>query len=169
MQRMISLYTKVAGLLSGRLAEGSALLLLRVALAGIFWRSGRTKVVEGSWLEISDTTRFLFAEDYSAVPLPPDFAAVMSTYAEHALPILLVIGLGTRFAAAGLLGMTLVIQIFVFPEAWWTVHILWVSMAAMLIVRGGGMFSLDRAIGYRLGDPASKPSRQRMKHEIATS
>lgn len=134
-------------MLSGRWAEGVAQFLVRVALAGIFWRSGRTKVVEGSWLELSDTTRFLFETEYNGVPLPADLAAPLATYAEHLFPVLLVLGLFTRFAALALLVMTLVIQLFVFPEAWWTVHIVWVALAAVLISRGGGIFSLDAAFG----------------------
>ena len=60
------------------------------------------------------------------------------------------LGLGTRLAALALLGMTMVIQIFVYPEAWWSVHLLWVAMAAILISRGAGMFSLDALLGARL-------------------
>jgi len=92
---------------------------------------------------ISDTTYFLFSEEYSGVPLPSDFAAVMATISEHLFPILLVIGLFTRLSALALLGMTLVIQIFVYPEAWWQVHILWAAMCLVLIARGAGQFSLD--------------------------
>lgn len=116
---------------------------MRIALAGIFWRSGRTKVEEGSLFSISDTTYFLFKEEYSGVPLPSDFAAVMATVGEHLFPFLLVIGLFTRLSALALLGMTLVIQIFVYPEAWWQVHMIWTAMCLVLMVRGGGMFSLD--------------------------
>lgn len=132
--------------LSGRVGEGIALLLVRIALAGVFWRSGRSKVEEGSWLTVSDSTRFLFETEYAGVPLPPDFAAVMATWSEHLFPVLLVAGLATRLSALTLLGMTLVIQIFVFPEAWWSVHSIWVAMAAILISRGGGLFALDRLL-----------------------
>ena len=143
MGSLVSAYDRLTGLLAGRLFESLALLVTRVALAGIFWRSGGTKVVEGSWLEISDTTRFLFESEYSGLPIPADIAAPMATFAEHAFPILLVLGLGTRFSALALLGMTLVIQFFVYPEAWWTVHVVWVALAAILVSRGGGLFSLD--------------------------
>lgn len=150
MQRILSIWNKVIEIVSGRLFEGIALLLVRIALAGIFWRSGRSKVVEGSWLQISDTTYYLFENDYSGVPLPPNLAAVMALIGEHVFPILLVIGLATRLSAAALLGMTLVIQIFVYPEAWWSVHILWAAMAAILISRGGGMLSLDNIVAGTL-------------------
>lgn len=146
MNSLVSLYEKLVELASGRFVEGLALLLTRVALAGIFWRSGRTKVEEGSWFDLTDTTYFLFENEYSGVPLPTDIAAPMATYAETFLPILLVLGLATRFSAVALLGMTLVIQFFVYPEAWWSVHLLWVAMAAILISRGGGSFSVDAVI-----------------------
>ncbi len=132
--------------LSGTIPESLMLLFARITLAGVFWRSGRTKVVEGSWLTISDSTYDLFREDYANVPLPPEFAALMSTIAEHAFPLLLVVGLMSRLSALALLGMTMVIQIFVFPEAWWSVHSLWVALALVIIMRGPGRFALDRFI-----------------------
>lgn len=130
--------------------ESLALLATRVALAGIFWRSGRTKVEDGSLLTLSDTTFFLFREEYAGVPLPPELAAHLATFAEHLFPILLVVGLATRLSALALLGMTLVIQIFVYPEAWWTVHVLWVAMALQLITRGPGALSLDHLLWRRM-------------------
>ena len=146
MNSMISLYTKLTELAAGRFVEGLALLLTRVALAGVFWRSGRTKVEEGSWFDLTDTTYFLFENEYSGVPLAADIAAPMATYAETLFPILLVLGLATRFSALALLGMTLVIQFFVYPDAWWSVHLLWTAMAAILISRGGGILSADALI-----------------------
>ena len=143
---MPKLHDNAVAAASGRIPEGIGLLLTRVALAGVFWRSGRTKVEEGSLLMIRDATYFLFEEEYADVPLPPEFAAVAATWAEHLFPILLVAGLATRFSAASLLIMTLVIQFFVYPDAWWQTHILWVAMAAILIVRGGGLFSLDQLL-----------------------
>lgn len=136
-------YHRTVAMLSAPFMESLTLLFVRVSLAGIFWRSGRTKVDEGSWLSVSDTAKFLFQEEYKGVPLPPDLAAYMATYAEHLFPILLVIGLFTRLSALALLGMTLVIQIFVYPDAWWSVHMIWVALALVLIVRGGGKLSLD--------------------------
>lgn len=150
MRRMIEWHDRLIGLLSGRFAEGIALLAARVALAGIFWRSGRSKVIEGSWLEISDATRFLFAEEYKGVPLSPDLAAPLAAWAEHLFPVLLVLGLATRLSALALLGMTMVIQIFVFPEAWWSVHSIWVALCLVLIARGGGFLALDAATGKML-------------------
>ena len=136
-------YDRVVAAVSNKWIDNLTLIIVRVSLAGIFWRSGRTKVDDGSWLTISDTSKFLFQEEYSAVPLPSEFAAYMATYAEHLFPILIVIGLFTRLSALALLGMTLVIQIFVYPEAWWSVHVIWVALAMVLIVRGAGRFSVD--------------------------
>lgn len=136
------------GLVDNRFFESLVLLLVRIALATQFWRSARTKVEDGSLLTISDTTYFLFGEEYG-MPFP-ELTGTIATYAEHILPVLLVIGLATRFGAAGLLVMTMVIQLFVYPEAWWTVHILWTALAVVLIARGGGIFALDRLADRRL-------------------
>lgn len=149
MKQILDLYDRAVTLVSNRRFEDLTLLFTRVVLAGIFWRSGRTKLDEGSWFSISDTTRFLFQDEYSGVPLPSEFAAVMATVSEHLFPILLVIGLFTRLSALALLGMTMVIQIFVYPEAWWQAHSLWVAMALVLIVRGGGSISLDAPLVRR--------------------
>lgn len=150
---MIELYRRAVGVVSGRFAEAIMLLFVRVALAGIFWRSGRTKIDEGSWLTISDSALSLFETEYAGVPLPPLLAAVAATVAEHVFPALLVAGLATRLSAAALLAMTMVIQIFVYPEAWWSVHLLWVALALVLIVCGGGRASLDALIARRRRDP----------------
>lgn len=119
------------------------LLFVRVVLGGIFWRSGQTKVEDGTWFTLTESTRELFRTEYAGVPLPADLAAPLANAAEHVLPALLVVGLFTRFSALGLIGMTLVIQIFVYPDAWWTEHSLWIGLALILVVRGGGMLSLD--------------------------
>jgi putative oxidoreductase len=140
---MFGLYDRAVAAISGRIPEGIMLLLMRVALASIFWRSGRTKVEEGSLFSISDTTYYLFREEYSGVPLPPDLAAVLATVSEHLFPILLVAGLLTRISALALLCMTAVIQIYVYPEAWWQVHMIWTALCLALIVRGGGIFAID--------------------------
>lgn len=118
----------------------------RFALAAIFWLSGRTKV--DGLLTVNDTAYTLFREDYKVPLLPPEFAAHMATYAEHFLPVLLVIGLATRLSALGLLGMTTVIQIFVYPDAWPT-HLTWAVPMLYLIGRGGGRVSADSIIGVR--------------------
>ncbi|MEO0440150.1 MAG: DoxX family protein [Pseudomonadota bacterium] len=146
---MMKLINRAINMVSGAVPEAIALLFTRVALAGIFWRSARTKVEEGTWLQMSDTTVFLFQEEYG-MPFP-EITGLIATYAEHFLPILVVLGLFTRVGAAGLLVMTLVIQFFVYPDAWWVTHIVWVALAGILIVRGGGLFSVDRLLGHKFG------------------
>lgn len=118
-------------------------LLLRVGIAAPFFLSGRTKV--DGVLTLSPSTQYLFAEEYHVPLLPPDVAAYMATYAEHALPILLVLGLLTRPAAIGLLLMTAVIQVFIIPTGWPT-HLLWAGPLIYLIARGPGAASLDRVL-----------------------
>jgi putative oxidoreductase len=146
-----SLHKRFVKLVASSLFVSLALLLTRIALAGIFWRSGRTKIVEGTWFEISDTTHFLFENEYSGVPIPPEIAAPMAAFAEHFFPALLVLGLATRYSALALLGMTLVIQIFVYPDAWWSTHIAWAAMALVLATSGAGGFSLDALVARMRG------------------
>lgn len=126
------------------LPEWFLALLLRLGVAAPFFMSGRTKV-EG-WLTLSPSTHYLFAEEYRVPLLAPETAAYLATYAEHLLPILLVLGLLTRPAALGLLLMTLVIQIFVAPGGLPT-HLLWAGPLVYLIARGPGALSLDRPLG----------------------
>ena len=151
LQTLTRPYDRIISLISGGFIESLMLLFVRMTLAGIFWRSGRTKVEEGSWLTVGENTIYQFGDDpFNKVPLlPSELAAHLTTYAEHALPILLVFGMFTRLAAMALLGMTIVIQIFVFPEAWWQVHSLWVALTLILIVRGGGGLSVDALLAGR--------------------
>ena len=121
-------------------------LVNRVAIAGIFWMSARTKV-EG-WFTISDSAYALFRDEYKLPLLTPELAAQMATVAEHLFPVLLVLGLATRLSALALLGMTLVIQVFVYPDAWPT-HLSWAALMLYLAGRGAGSLSLDRWLGLR--------------------
>lgn len=140
---MMSLLQRPLALLDTRWFEGIALLVVRLALAAQFWRSARTKIVDGSWLEIDPITFDLFRDEYH-MPVP-EITGVIATYAEHALAALVMLGLATRFGAAGLLVMTAAIQLFVYPEAFWNPHVLWLGLALVLLARGGGLFALDRA------------------------
>ncbi|OYX02570.1 MAG: DoxX family protein [Caulobacter vibrioides] len=115
-------------------------LIARLGVAAIFLLSGRTKV-EG-FLHITDGTYALFETEYALPLIPFDLAAQAATYAEHLFSILLILGLFTRFSALAFLGMTAVIQIFVYPDAWST-HLSWTGLLLLLIARGGGRFSLD--------------------------
>lgn len=126
----------------------AALLGARLLVARVFFLSGLTK---WNGLEIRSDTYFLFQEEYFAryalpEPLVNAFA-VAASIAEIALPLLLALGLLTRFAAFGLMIMTLVIQIFVYPDAWWTVHAWWLAVLAMLLAMGPGPWALDRVLG----------------------
>ena len=118
----------------------------RVSIAAIFFLSGRTKV--DGFLTVNDTAYTLFREDYKVPVLPPELAAHLATYAEHLFPLLLVLGLFTRLSALALLGMTAVIQVFVYPDAWPT-HLSWATIMLYLIGRGGGTLALDRALRIR--------------------
>ena len=121
-------------------------LVNRVGIAAIFWMSARTKV--DGWFSVSDSAYALFREEYRLPLLPPELAAQMATVAEHVFPILLILGLFTRLSALALLGMTLVIQVFVYPDAWPT-HLSWAGLMLYLAGRGGGRLSLDHALGLR--------------------
>ncbi len=110
---------------------------LRVAVATVFWRSAMTKLADfGAALA-------LFAVEYRVPLLPPDIAAYLAFAIELTTPVLLVLGLMTRVAALVLLGMTAVIEIFVYPQAWPT-HIQWAAMLLVLLCRGAGGLPLDR-------------------------
>ena len=115
--------------LAERIPDGLIQLVNRIAIANIFWRSGQTKV---TGFHIREETFYLFKEEYKVPLLPSDLAAYLATTAEHVLPILLLIGLATRLSALGLLGMTLVIQLFVIPGGW-PEHLLWFAVLLPII------------------------------------
>jgi putative oxidoreductase len=121
------------------------LLVQRLGIAAVFFMSGRTKIVEGSWLTLSDDAFELFRTDYALPFIPPVPATYLATTAEHLFPVLLVLGLFTRVSAGGLLVMTSVIEIFVYPDAWPT-HLSWAGLLLPLIAFGGGKLSLDRLL-----------------------
>lgn len=118
-------------------------LVMRLGVAGVFFLSGRTKV--DGVLHITDSTYALFASEYKLPFVSPFIAAHLAAYSEHLFSIFLVLGLFTRLAAAAFLGMTLVIEVFVYPDAWPT-HLSWAALLVYLIARGGGSVSLDRWI-----------------------
>lgn len=132
------------------------LLAARVFPAAVFWASGRTKV-EG--LGLKPSTYFLFESEYALPLVPPHLAAWMAAISEHLFPILLVLGLATRLSALALLGMTAVIQIFVYPSAWPT-HGLWATCFLILIAQGPGRWSLDAAMGWDRTDRESARTSQ---------
>jgi putative oxidoreductase len=132
--------------LAERIPYSIVALVARFAVASVFWRSGQTKVE--SFLDIKDNTFFLFREEYKVPLLPPDLAAYMATVAEHVFPVLLLAGLASRLSALGLMVMTLVIQLFVYP-AGWPEHVLWFALLLLILARGPGALSLDHLIWSR--------------------
>lgn len=129
-----------------KLPQSLISLLGRLAIGLVFWNSGRTKVEGWNIFEVSDKTLFLFREEYQVPLLKPEVAALLAQAAEHVFPVLLFAGLATRFSALALLGMTLVIEIFVYPYAY-VVHGMWAAILLMLIKYGAGAVSLDNLIG----------------------
>lgn len=124
-------------------------LVLRVALAVPFWRSGMLKW--DGFLRLNDTAVTLFSDEFM-LHLPggpyhfpaPTVMAFLSGSAEIMFPILLVLGLGARFAALGLLFMTLIVELTV-PDGW-PVHLTWAAMALGIMAHGPGRISLDHLI-----------------------
>ncbi|WP_296643107.1 DoxX family protein [Roseinatronobacter sp.] len=137
--------------LGGHVPYDLVALFARIAPALVFWQSARTKV-EG--FTIKDSTYFLFEHVYALPVIPPALATVLATVAEHVLPVLLVLGLLSRLSALGLLIMTAVIQLFVFPDAWVT-HALWATALLVILMRGPGRLSLDHLLG--LENRTAKP------------
>ncbi len=123
------------------LPEWLIALVIRLGVASVFFLSGRTKV--DGFLHITDATYALFGSEYKLPFVSAFVAAHLAAYAEHLFSVLLVLGLFTRLSAGAFLVMTLVIEVFVYPDAWPT-HLSWAGLLLYLIARGGGAVSLDR-------------------------
>jgi putative oxidoreductase len=137
-------------------------LVLRLVIARVFFFDGQTRIsgpklpltVQGFDLsvvlplQVKAETFTAFLTQYPPMPVPPALAAYLVSYAEFILPIMLVVGFGTRFAALGLLIMTAMIQVYVMPQALWSVHVYWASMLLVLLSLGAGPVSIDRVIRY---------------------
>ena len=137
-------------------------LALRLAMARVFFLDGQNRIEGPRYaanvldidlsvvlpLQVKAETFTAFLTQYAALPVPPVLAAYLVSYAEFILPIMLVLGLGTRFAALGLLIMTALIQIYVMPQALWTVHIYWAAILLVLLSRGAGQISVDAIIRF---------------------
>jgi len=142
-----------------RLSHDAIAVLARVSMAATFWLSGQSKI-EGLVLDpiglqvqwglphVSAGALDLFRTEYRLPFLAPEWAAPMAAISEHVFPLLLVLGLASRFSALALLGMTAVIQVFVYPGAWPT-HALWATCLLYLVARGPGRLSLDQLIARR--------------------
>ncbi|MBL8286821.1 MAG: DoxX family protein [Rubrivivax sp.] len=142
-----------------RIPESAIALLGRFSLAAVFWKSGQTKIeglsidiVAGTfdfgWPRLASSAVDLFRDEYRLPLLPPEAAATMAAFGEHVLPLLLLLGLGTRFAALGLLAMTATIQFLVYPGAYPT-HGVWAAVLLWLMARGPGVVSLDHWLARR--------------------
>ncbi len=144
-----------------RMPHSAIALLARFSIAMTFWTSGQTKV-EGlvldpiggnvvlGWPRLSDSAVELFRSEYALPVLAPELAATMAATAEHLLPLLLLLGLASRLSASALLGMTLVIQVFVYPLAYPT-HGLWAALLLYVMARGPGAVSVDHLLARRFG------------------
>ena len=147
--------------LFGRIPDSLIALLGRFSIAAIFWKSGQTKVqgfaidiVSGDFQlgvpRLSDSVVALFRDEYRLPLLPPELAATLAASGEHLFPLLILIGLATRFSALALLVMTLTIQLLVYPDAWPT-HGVWAAVLLYLVAKGPGALSIDHLIARRLG------------------
>jgi putative oxidoreductase len=156
--RLASLFQSIHGAM-GHLPNTLLAFIARFSIAGVFWKSGQTKI-EGLAIDIvngqftlgmprlSDSAVFLFKEEYKLPFLPPELGATMAALGEHILPIFILLGLATRLSALGLLGMTMVIQLFVYPDAYPT-HGTWAAVLLYLIAHGPGKLSIDAWIAKR--------------------
>ena len=151
----------VTGLIGwfARIPNSLVALLARFSIAAVFWNSGQTKIeglavnlVNGEfalgWPRLSDSALALFQEEYKLPLLPPELAAPMAAVAEHVFPLLILVGLATRFSAFALLGMTAVIQLLVYPGAYAT-HGTWAALLLYLMVHGPGRLSIDHWLARR--------------------
>ena len=137
---------------------------LRFVMARVFFVPGQTKVegpvIPFNWVarnvefsvilpsEIKDATLQMLQTQYANLPMPPLVAAYLFTYAEFVLPLCLIVGFATRFAAFGLLVITVMLQLYVMPELWWSTHVYWVAILMVLMSVGPGAISVDALIRY---------------------
>ncbi|MDX1724339.1 MAG: DoxX family membrane protein [Pseudomonas sp.] len=138
-------------------------LLARFSIAATFWKSGQTKI-EGLAIDIisgtfelglprlSASAIPLFEHEYQLPLLAPALAAQLAAFSEHLFPLLILLGLATRFSALALFGMTLVIQLFVYPDAYPT-HGVWAAVLLLLVAKGPGLLAIDHLIARRYGYP----------------
>ena len=147
--------------LLGAIPDSLIAALGRFSIAAVFWKSGQTKVqgfaidiVSGEFTlgmpRLSDSVVELFRSEYKLPLVPPELAAPLAAFAEHLFPLLILIGLATRFSALGLLVMTMTIQLLVYPDAYPT-HGVWATVLLFLVARGPGVLSADHWISRRYG------------------
>ena len=117
--------------------------LMRLSIAVVFWDAGVVKIT--SW----QPTVALFTNEYKVPLLPPELAATLAAAVELTCPALLVFGLATRLATLPMLGMTFVIETFVYPDLW-RIHLMWATILLFILTRGPGALSLDHFISRTL-------------------
>jgi putative oxidoreductase len=155
---MNNLITRAIALLE-RIPQSLIAFIARFAIAAVFWKSGQTKVeglaidlIDGTfqlgWPRLADSTIPLFTSEYHVPLLSPEIAAHMAAFAEHFFPVLILVGFATRFSAMALLGMTITIQLFVYPDAYPT-HGTWAAVLLYLMATGPGKLSVDHLIARR--------------------
>jgi putative oxidoreductase len=155
---MNNLITRAIALLE-RIPQSLIAFIARFAIAAVFWKSGQTKIeglaidlIDGTfqlgWPRLADSTIPLFTSEYHVPLLSPEIAAHMAAFAEHFFPVLILVGFATRFSAMALLGMTLTIQLFVYPDAYPT-HGTWAAVLLYLMATGPGKLSIDHLIARR--------------------
>lgn len=154
-------WVRTAIAVCARIPHSLIAVVARFSIAAVFWKSGQTKVeglsidiIDGTfdfgWPRLSGSAVALFRDEYKVPLLSPELAASLAAVAEHVLPMLLLMGLATRFSALGLLVMTAVIQIFVYPGAYPT-HGVWAAVLLYLVARGPGIVSIDHRLARRRG------------------
>lgn len=134
-----------------RLPLSWILLAMRIAIGAVFLNAGLMKY--RSW----EMTLLMFRDEYKVPLFDPNLAARMATFNELTFSVLLILGLATRLATLPLLGMLVVIQTFVYPQAW-VEHLTWASILVMLLTRGPGMVSIDHFIARRWRAATAKPA-----------
>lgn len=155
---MNNLITRAIGLME-KIPHSLIAFIARFSIAAVFWKSGQTKVeglaidlidgtVQLGWPRLADSTIPLFQSEYHVPLLSPEIAAHMAAFAEHFFPVLILIGFATRFSALALLGMTLVIEVFVYPDAYPT-HGTWAAVLLYLMATGPGRLSIDHLLAHR--------------------
>lgn len=136
-----------------RIPEWVVNIAMRLVIFKVFWFAVQTKIagwtIAGqhfAFWSVTDNTFLLFDFEYGIPLIPTELATYMGTFGEFFLSLMILFGILTRLAALGLMVMTLVIQLFVYPDAWWTVHVYWVLPLLYLMKNGGGSLSLDRLL-----------------------
>lgn len=141
MSKLIDLYNQIISSKFMQFVRDLSILGLRIPIALVFWKSGRTKVDGWNIFSPNEGQIYLFENKFN---LPaPELMATLAAIGEHVLPVMLIVGFWTRIGAAGLLVMTAVIQLFVFPDAWWSTHMFWAAILFAIIGVGPGRLSLD--------------------------